>query len=100
MLMYCRMNLSLGSKNCIKMKPAPSPGLNSIGHVWSELARKLYSRIHVINNTKDLQWELVSAWELLGIEFAGNLFESTLRRCQIVTDSKKNSTKYSTAFFS
>ena len=81
--------------NVMEDWPSQSSDLNSNEeHIWSELARKLGDRKHVINNTEDLWRKLLVAWENIDIEFAVKLIESVPRKCQTIIDSKGEVTKY------
>jgi hypothetical protein len=74
--------------------PAQSPDLNPIEHVWSELARKLRRRKHLIYNTENFRREPLLDWKNIDVGFTAKLTESMPRRFQAVIDSKGDVTKY------
>ena len=66
---------------CRMDRPACSPDLNPIEHVWDALGRRLAERSYPLENTKQLKHMLREEWQLLPQELLDKLVLSMIRRC-------------------
>ncbi|GFT13619.1 transposable element Tcb2 transposase [Trichonephila clavipes] len=61
-------------------RPAYSPDLNSIEHVWDALGKRNAARLHHPENTQQLKQMLIEEWVLLPQEMLHQLVLSMRRR--------------------
>lgn len=72
--------------------PSQSPDANPIENVWSLMKAKLRGK--KITTTKSLTRALKRIWSGLNMEYAKNLSESCVRRCQAIIDNNGDWTPY------
>ncbi|GFW31388.1 transposable element Tcb2 transposase [Trichonephila clavipes] len=73
----------LESEDITRMdRPAYSPDLNLIEHVWDALGRRIAARLHHPENTQQLKQMLIEEWALLPQEMLHQLVLSMRRRCE------------------
>ncbi|GFW74931.1 transposable element Tcb2 transposase [Trichonephila clavipes] len=71
----------LESEDITRMdRPAYSPNLNPIEHVWDALGRRIAARLHHPENTQQLKQMLIEEWVLLPQEMLYQLVLSMRRR--------------------
>ncbi|GFX03145.1 transposable element Tcb2 transposase [Trichonephila clavipes] len=73
----------LESEDITRMdRPAYSPHLNPIEHVWDALGRRIAARLYHPENTQQLKQMLIEEWALLPQEMLHQLVLSMRRRCE------------------
>ncbi|GFX21610.1 transposable element Tcb2 transposase [Trichonephila clavipes] len=73
----------LESEDITRMgRPAYSPDLNPIEHVWDAWGRRIAARLHHPENTQQLKQMLIEEWVLLPQEMRHHLVLSMRRRCE------------------
>ena len=75
-------------------RPAQSPDLNPIEHLWDELERRLRARPSRPTSVCDLTNALLEEWSKIPINTLLNLVESLPRRVEAVIAAKGGPTSY------
>ena len=75
-------------------RPASSPDLNPIEHLWDQLGRAVHARVTNTATLADLRQMLVEEWDAIPQQCVTRLVTSMRRRCQAVVAVYGSSTRY------
>ncbi|GFX85721.1 transposable element Tcb2 transposase [Trichonephila clavipes] len=70
-------------------RPAYSPDLNPVEHVWDTFGRRIAALLHHPENNKQLKQMLIEEWALLPQERLHKLVLSMRRRCETTIEFAK-----------
>ena len=75
-------------------RPASSPDLIPIEHLWDQLGRAVRARVTNTTTLADLRPMLVEEWDAIPKQCVTRLVTSMRRRCQAVVAVYGSSTRY------
>jgi transposase len=77
-----------------QVRPARSPDLNPIEHLWDNMERQVAASQPAPINLNDLGNRLVEIWDAVDQDYIRHLTASRGRRCQAVVTTRGGNTCY------